>query len=467
MHRTIVFFIIILLEGYVVLASELLAIRQLIPFVGNGTETIAIIIAAVLMPLSFGYSAGGRFKPYTHKGSVITIRKKIIYNILKSALILSIGLSYVLLENFFLFIHALGYTNRVAQATFYSILFIVYPVFLLGQTVPLVSNYFSKRKLSKVTGQMLFFSTMGSFLGSIISTLILMSTIGVHNTVIFTLTLLALPVFLLNKKIISWSNGAISCIIVFTIIFNNNNMMANHGIIENNNYSTITITEHPEYNTRSLGINRSNSSRYSDNFEYLFDYIKYVESTFIRPTHDIKTPKSILVIGAGGFTLGLQDEKNDYSFIDIDKSLKHISEDHLLKQQLTPNKKFIAEPARAFLIRDTKHYDFIVLDAYSNINNIPPQLITKEFFSQVKKSLKPGGIMVFNAVVSPNFTTDYSIKLDNTIRAVFPHITRRDIQPYNAWSERRRPINMIYTYINRDYTDGIYSDNLNTYYLDR
>src|SRR5690349_17072533 len=48
------------IEGYVVLAVELLAIRQLTPYVGNATDTVAIVIAAVLLPLAFGYDAGGR-----------------------------------------------------------------------------------------------------------------------------------------------------------------------------------------------------------------------------------------------------------------------------------------------------------------------------------------------------------------------------------------------------------------------
>jgi hypothetical protein len=50
----------IAIEGYAVLAVELLAIRQLTPYVGNATDTVAIVIAAVLLPLAFGYEAGGR-----------------------------------------------------------------------------------------------------------------------------------------------------------------------------------------------------------------------------------------------------------------------------------------------------------------------------------------------------------------------------------------------------------------------
>lgn len=64
--KALTLFTIIVLEGYVVLSSELLAIRQTIPFAGSGTDTISIIIAAVLMPLAFGYYAAGRFRPDPH-----------------------------------------------------------------------------------------------------------------------------------------------------------------------------------------------------------------------------------------------------------------------------------------------------------------------------------------------------------------------------------------------------------------
>lgn len=63
---TFALFTLIILEGYVVLSSELIAIRLNLPFVGSGTDTISIIIAAILMPLAFGYHAGGRFKPGNH-----------------------------------------------------------------------------------------------------------------------------------------------------------------------------------------------------------------------------------------------------------------------------------------------------------------------------------------------------------------------------------------------------------------
>ncbi len=72
-------FFLIFAEGYVVLATELLAVRLTIPMVGAGTDTVSIIIAGVLIPLAFGYYAGGNYRarPRT-KGRGKTLRQKLL-----------------------------------------------------------------------------------------------------------------------------------------------------------------------------------------------------------------------------------------------------------------------------------------------------------------------------------------------------------------------------------------------------
>ena len=95
----------IALEGYVVLAVELLAIRQLTPYVGNATDTVAIVIAAVLLPLAFGYEAGGRSG--LGAGDEFGVRRRLARNLLIAALILGLGLSHPSLVAFFEAVEAL------------------------------------------------------------------------------------------------------------------------------------------------------------------------------------------------------------------------------------------------------------------------------------------------------------------------------------------------------------------------
>ncbi|MBL4805061.1 MAG: fused MFS/spermidine synthase [Alphaproteobacteria bacterium] len=461
-------FVIIVLEGYVVLSSELLAIRQTIPFVGSGTDTVSIIIAAVLMPLAFGYQAGGRYRPgFAANGRYHSIRRKLIRNMFISMIILLLGLSYALINVFFFALIKAGITHRLLLVTLYSAIFLVTPVYLLGQTIPLVSNYFSKQKLAKVTGKILFFSTLGSFLGAVFSTLVLMANLGVHHTVSLNFIILAGLIILLSKK-------KFSEVVIFAIFLagaglylNSEKMMETFNIVENNQYNTIVVYE--EDGERHLIMNNNGSSMYSDD-GHKHDYVEFIEKIAITPILNTEEPKDILVIGAGAFTLGFEDTVNNYDFIDIDKSLKRISEEHILKAELTDNKVFHPVPARAFLTQSQKAYDLIVLDAYLGDLTLPEHLITVEFFKHVKAHLKPGGSMVGNFIASPNMANRFSRKLDNSLREAFPHINRYIVEEHDVWNtDGNKTANVIYSYTHfpQDDTEDVYTDNKNTVFYDK
>ncbi|PIR38992.1 MAG: hypothetical protein COV35_04745 [Alphaproteobacteria bacterium CG11_big_fil_rev_8_21_14_0_20_39_49] len=473
--RAAYIYIVILLEGYVVLSTELVAIRQLIPFVGSGTETMAIVIAAVLMPLSFGYYVGGNYRVKYGRKKLITIRNKLIKNVISASVILVFGLSYILLEIYFGIFDNYNISHRVAQATIFSLLFIVYPVYLLGQTAPLVSNYFRGSHLSKATGTILMFSTIGSFLGAILSTLVLMGAIGVHNVIIVNIVLLLIVVVILSKKLFSMNNFLMVVITFIAFGLNGSHIMEGLGVVEDNNYNIVRIENGEEDGTKVLIVNRSPAAKYSANPELRFGYIRYVEERFVNPIANqdgvSDKPKSILVIGAGGFTFGQDDTFNNYTFVDIDSTLKEVSEKYLLKSKLKDNRKFVAMPARGFFNQTDEKYDLIFLDAFTNVISTPFQLITKEFFEQVKEHLNEDGIVLFNVITSPNFNDKFSVKLDRTFRQVFSPANRQVLRLYDGWtgvdSDENVNTNVVYSYHNRNYTKGNYTDNINTYYLDR
>ena len=467
MQRTLpVFFlfIVIILEGYVVLSSELLAIRQSIPFVGSGTDTVSIIIAAVLMPLAFGYQAGGEFRPTAR----FSIRKKLIRNLFTSMCILLPGLSYPILTAFFTSAVKIGIENRLILTSLYAGIFIVIPVYLLGQTIPLISNYFSKERLAKVTGKILFFSTLGSFCGAVISTLVLMATIGVHYTAALNFIILAGLIIALSKNKFS----EIVIIAVFlasaALYINSDKMMAHFNIVENNQYNTIAVFE--KGGARHLVLNNNASSKYGKTGGK-HKYVEFIEETVIDPTLFRDTPADILVIGAGAFTLGFEDEVNHYDYVDIDKSLKRISEEHILKTKLKENKTFHPVPARAYLSASDKNYDVIVLDAFLGDLTLPEHLVTQEFFQSVKTHLKPGGVMAGNFITSPNFANAFSRNIDATMRSVFPSMTRVVIKHGNkVWNtDPNIAANIVYLYTHHEDADApsIYTDNKNRVFYDK
>lgn len=478
-------FAVILLEGYVVLASELLAIRLVLPWIGTGTDVIAIIIAAVLLPLALGYHFGGTFrKRCREKGlGYVSVRRKLLSNVIRSTLILCIGLSYILLEVFFDTLNMLGIEQRLLQLTIYVSIFLVYPVFLLGQTIPLVSHYFSSSTLSEMTGKMLCFSTLGSFLGSVFSTVVLMAVIGVHYTAAFIIFVLAVLIFLLVKKNqFTYMATAVGAV-VFMFAANSGDQMRSLGIVSNNGYNTVQVRNYAkDEEARLMMLNNNLSSSYKPGEGSIFNYAKLIDKHYLKPIAQAEPKKRILVLGAAGFTIGAFDNHNDYVFVDVDPDLQKAAEDHLLQHKLEENKKFAVIDARAYVHQAAKRgdlYDMIVMDTFKAGYAMPEHLLTREYFLDVKAALKPGGFMIMNAIASAHFEDAYTRRLDNTLRSVFPHLVRTVMlglgEDYSGWDSTKvgRGIyktNAIYIYRNNPDGDkdmAIYTDDKNTYFLDK
>lgn len=461
-----VLFAVIILEGYVVLSSELIVIRQTLPFVGSGTDSVSIIIAAVLLPLAFGYHAGGRIG----LKDVKSIRRKLINNMLISACILLPGLSYVFMDLFFSALTDMGIKSRLIKITLFSTLFLSFPVYLLGQTIPLICNFFSREKLSKIAGRILFFSTLGSFLGAVFATLVLMSTIGVHYTAIVNFFILALLIFLMSKNKLNVSFGVAFLIALAAWGFNSGEVMRANDIVENNQYNTIKVLHKGD--VRILSLNNNSSSAYADDGRK-HHYVANAERIALSPIINSNPPKNILVIGAGAFTFGSEDGNNIYDYVDIDPSLQQISEDHILKRPLSENKTFHAVPARAYLNNTEKQYDLVFLDVFTGDITVPEHLMTQDFFRQVKSVLRDNAVVITNFLISPNFKTDYSKNIDDTFRSVFPYVSRlAPKQEYRLWDETdTNYTNMTYVYKHsaedEERPNTIYTDNKNTLFMDK
>ena len=197
-----------------------------------------------------------------------------------------------------------------------------------------------------------------------------------------------------------------------------------YGIVSNNLYSEVRIVTDPAEDSRLLVINNSPSSKIAAHPEHRFAYLKFIEKEVLRRL-DTDRPRRILVIGAGGFTIGLEDRFHAYTYVDIDPALQQVSEEHFLRQPLSPNKTFVPESARAFLRRNTQIYDVVVLDAFTNRISLPPDLITREAFAAVRQAVAPDGQVIMNIITSPGFADRFSRSIDATIRSVFPFVSRQ------------------------------------------
>lgn len=445
-----VFFLLIFIAGYINLSLELIAMRQLTPFVGGNAVISSIIIGIFLICLTLGYYTGSKISLTQKK-----LRKIISYGLLTAAAMIVLGSSYILMDGFMAFFERFGLSN-IQKTVVYALVFLSIPPFLFGKMTASISRALARTDRNE-TGRIMAVDTIGSVLGSLVTTLVIMPLLGTQTTVVLLVGLACLGTMLVGKAETRKITGIMVLLMVLAAYLNNAEILREKkGVVAHTELSTIKVIETDGGYSKVLEINGSSSSKIST-FEALnYAYVTFIEKTFIKtmPNDDMK----ILVLGAGGFTIGLGDKRSNhiYTYIDIEKKLQEITEENFLGRKLDSNKVFIAEDAFQFVKNTKETYDLIILDVYSSHVSIPDDLVTREFFTHVKEKLKPGGIMAANIITDPVFGNSFSRNVDATVRSVFDPVTRQIVQPYDGWMKDGLR-NIVYTYHNTDKKGSIYT----------
>ncbi len=449
---------LIFLNGYVSLSLELSVLRQLSFYVGSSAVITSIIMAIFLGFMSLGYFVGESERIDNNR-----IRGILNASFLVIATLSVCAASFPLITQYFAVMYSGGVTSGVIQTFIYSLIFLSIGPFLFGFNTTLLSRQLHDYS-KKSTGCIMAWDTIGSVFGSIATTLLLMPFMGVNYTVVLITVLSVIGALILRRRLWVW----IVCAIVMgtSLYINSNLYQKNHmGILVNNANSTISVMEYSD--ARVLYMNGLPMSVYRKDKSGMAEYIDYLNENFIYTMPTDKRYK-ILVLGAGGFTLGLNDNHNDYTFVDIEHTLKDISEQHFLGQKLGENKKFIVADASQYLKNTPELYDFILLDVYSNSYQVPESLITVEFMQRLRARVALGGIVALNMIVYPEFADRYSRVFDNTFRAVFPYNTSRHvIGNFSPWRNKYGAANVIYTFYNVENDGRVYTINKTPVIYDR
>ncbi len=455
---------IVCLLGFSSLSFELIILRQLINFVGSNALITSIIMTVILLFLSTGY----------YIGSVISTKKNPIRRYMQICFIVMmflylIACPFYLMETYFYLFYQAGVRQTLLLVSFFAILFLSIPSVLLGFITSFIGRIIHNFD-SNYTGRFMAIDTIGSVLGSLGTTLALMPFIGVSNTITFLIAINIVCLLLITKaQDIKFYLAPIACCLCLSILFNNETFMqGTNNLIKDDAISRIEIIptdqENEHYLSKLMKINGSLSSKISQKEDLNFEYINFINKTFIKQL-DQNYPRDILVLGAGGFTIGIDDTFHRYTFLDIERNLQSISEKHFLPQPLSNNKTFIAQDAYLFLLANKEKYDLIVVDVYSAVQSIPLNFTTTNFFKLVKKHLKKDGIMIANIIASPNFQDKYSRRIDNTLREALGNTLQRTIiQNYNPYAQDLT--NIEYIYYNMAEDPAVYTLDKNTSFYD-
>ncbi|MEW6990494.1 fused MFS/spermidine synthase [Colwelliaceae bacterium 6441] len=189
-------------SGFCIMGIELLGGRILAPFFGSSVHIWGSIITVFMLSLSFGYLLGGKLST---KNASLTKYGCIF--LFAGIMVLPIALwSEGIMETIFINIEDSRYGSLAASMALFFI-----PTIILGMISPysvrlLVTD---KDKSGQVAGVLYFVSTLGSALGTIMTSFYFVLFFEVNAIIItFSLILIVLGIFaiLLNKRTSSQSN---------------------------------------------------------------------------------------------------------------------------------------------------------------------------------------------------------------------------------------------------------------------
>jgi predicted membrane-bound spermidine synthase len=395
----------------------------MIPFVGNNLVVTGTVIAFFLLFLALGYKKGGQYTAsYLHHLKV---------NFFYSSVFLGVGLSYLFIELFFGIALSIS-ISRITTLIVYLLLIVCPMIYFLGQTIPITTNLLRGSRVSEISGNALFLSTIGSFLGSIITVVILFSWLGVAYTVFINFLLLSLLVLSLTKNS-QGENVTRLAVISLTIItfllnvgfeksvFSKTNLYGNYSF-KDMDMRVFTASEIPNPG-RVLVMNKGHQSFLNDKNEG-FPYLEFIKRVLFK---DLKLKnKKILVLGAGGFSLSAGgDYENKITYVDIDTDIYKLVKDNY---QEDIKGSFIAMDARMYIKESQEKYDVILTDTFNNGLSVPYHLVTVNHLNNIKNILSKNGIAIFNIIGDASLSDVYSKRIDNTLRYTFGNCLANPIQ---------------------------------------
>lgn len=423
----------VFISGMTSLAVELAASRLLGNYFGTSNLVWACIIGLILIYLSVGYFLGGSWADRSPKFSTF-------YQILAWAGLL-VGL-IPLASRPVLRFAASAFDNMQMGVLFGSfvavvVLFIL-PVSLLGTASPFAIRLAiaDSESAGKVSGRIYAISTLGSFIGTFLPTLLLIPTIGTYRTFLFFSGLLILCALAGLWKSAGWRRALVYIWMPLIIaalawfgVRGTDKAAAGQVFETESEYNYIQVRETNGIFTLHLNDGQGFHSIYPPTLpENYGPWEQVLAAPFFNPApYDPRQVKRMAIVGLAAGTTAYQATRAfpgiQIDGIEIDPNIVAVGREYFDMNE--PNLNVIIQDGRLALDQSSERYQVISVDAYRP-PYIPWHLTTKEFFQVVRDHLTEDGAMVINVGRSPE---DRSLidALGSTILTVFPTIHVIDI----------------------------------------
>ena len=394
---------LVFVEGFVSLGAEIVALRRLVPHVGSAITVTAPTIGFFLLALALGYQAGGRV--------AANYLRRVQRNFLWAALLIGVGLAGPFAE-------ALFAALRPAPLAWFALVGgVLCPVaWLLGQTVPILTNLLRHERAGARSGAALYWSTLGSFLGAVSLSAVVMQWAGVGAAVLLCCALLLVLQPWLGSLVGGARRATLGAVGVAACAWAGNLWWPQQLETAYATYRVAPV-DVAGFDAARVFWNNNSPASIIDNSEPP-RYARYIERTRRLLLEELGyRDRRILVLGAGGFTLSHREPTNRYTYVDIDPEVKRIAERDFLREPVQG--MFVAADARAFVRQTAERYDAVVVDVYSALTSIPAHLVTREFWRATRGVLGDGGVMVANLLLDRELASPYARNLLASIQAEY------------------------------------------------
>ena len=410
-------YVTVFLTGAAVLILEILGTKLLSPHFGNNLYVWSALISVTMVALAAGYWIGGVLADRIGRQSLLdqVIAVAAVWVAIIPALVSTVA--DPLLE--------LDYRAGILLTALVSF---GPALLLLGMVTP-VAVKLAVRDLGKVgrtAGAVYSCSTAGGIVGALAAGFLLFPVVAVSRICLITalaLMTLAASRWLARSR---WSVLAVvpGLLLVGTgVVAPGSFLPPDHWVdgdfrVVSNQpsfYGTVRVVEYRGHRMLTIDGLCHNAQRLSDRRSAMPHVWMFGALPYLRPGGE-----QALLIGLGGGDMvrllrdfGIRSTAIEIDPVVIDVAFKQFG---LRRRDVT-----VIEGDGRYLLRTLdQKYDYVIVDAFMG-GTVPAHLFTREAFEEMRRRLRPGGVVAFNVAIKGR-NSRLVRDLITTIRSVFPQL---------------------------------------------
>lgn len=433
---------LIFISGGAILALELLASRIMTPYFGVSLFIWTGILSITLISLAFGYWWGGRMAASAAKQSAQ--RLGLLFSIMPAVAGIAIVSACLVYPHVF---HPLARWSLVGGAFVACLILLLLPLIATSAMNPLLVALLLHKNSGKPrehhgdagAGQVFFVSTLGSVAGVLVTAFALIPYISNYTaTLMVALLLGALSLAAAATRLPMAARGAVTaCAVVAMaaaslLIWQADSYTGRQGPLSFNGaqwrveaersslFGTVKVLRSDaDANGRFLRLYFHDGliQNTVDSNGRAISYYTYALEALTQAHHPQPQQVLMLGLGAGVVPARLANSGSRVEVVEIDPSSVDVAQRFFGFDASRVN-IHIAD-ARAHVGECSPRHDVVLVDLFHG-DGTPDYLITREFFRDLKRCLKPGGITVFNTFADLEDPRAYAHLL-TTLTSELPH----------------------------------------------